>query len=237
MIYVNGCSFTYGDELTDRSVAWPNLLGKKLRSAVSNQAFSGRSNYGILYQTIKNLKQNYNFYIIAWTTTTRYTFYAADNNFEINFNPKLINDLYKNQYFYKDWGKILYTHWHNELYALKLWLQQIVQLQTLFEKFNKKYLMINTMSNNLEHWLAPKDQFIESCKHLINFDLMNDEQIFAEYEEINYYVDCIDKQSYYKWNQFTIDSLTKLYPIGSGGHFLDSGHAHMANLIYDHLNV
>ena len=92
------------------------------------------------------------------------------------------------------------------------------------------------MSNYLSAWTAPKNKFIESVTDLINIDVLNDEQIFLEYEEINYYFNCINKKSFYKWNDFSIFDLTKQYPTGPGGHFLEEGHAYMADLLFQHLN-
>lgn len=235
MIYTNGCSFTFGDELTSHDDAWPYLLAKKLNVGVFNDAVSGGTNYRTLYQTTKHIFNTFDLYIIAWTTNTRYTFYKSDNNFEINFNPHLKNDRYGDQYFYSNWGKVLYQHWHNELYSFKLWLQQIIHLQAILEKRKKNYLMINTMPNNLSNWLESKDRFIDSTKHLLNFDLMTDEQIFTEFQEINHYVSCIDTEKFYKWNKFSIIELTNSFPIGPGGHFLKQGHEHLANLLADYI--
>ena len=235
MIYTNGCSFTFGDELTDTTKAWPYILANKLETKVVNDAVRGGTNYRTVYRATKHIKDNFNLYIIAWTYTSRYTFYKSDNNFEINFNPQLKNALYADELFYTQWGKILYQYWHNELYSLKLWLQQIIHLQSTFEKYNKHYLMINTTSNNLNKWLAPKNQFITSVKELINFDSMNDEQIFAEYQEIQYYLNCIDQEKFYKWNSFSITNLCLQFPVGPGGHILDAGHEHLSDLLYQHI--
>jgi hypothetical protein len=235
MIYTNGCSFTYGDELSDPSLAWPYLLAKKLNVEVFNDAVSGGTNYRTVYRTTKNIKEDYELYVIAWTSNARHTYYKADNNFEINFNPQLVNKLYGNEKFYSQWGKDLYLHWHNELYSFKMWLQQIIHLQAVFEKFNKKFLMINTMPNNLDSWLAPRQQFVNAVRSLVNFNLMSNEQIFAEYDEINYYVSCINKENYYKWNEFSITSLTDQFAVGPYGHLLEEGHEYISNSIYNYL--
>jgi len=234
MIYACGCSFTYGDELKNpQHSAWPILLGNKLKQSVFNDAVRGGTNQRTVYQTIKNLKDDYNLYLIAWTTYTRFTFYKNDNNFEINFNPMLEHTLYGKEKFYADWGKTLYSVWYNELFAFKLWLQQIIQLQNLLK--SKNYLMINTMDNQLVRWLSNKDNFIESVKELINFDSMNDKQIFDEYNEIQYYISLIDISKFYKWNNFYITQLCSDFKCGPGGHILEEGHHHLADLIYTHV--
>ena len=233
-IYACGCSFTYGDELKDPNIsAWPAKLAEKLSASIDNNAVSGGTNTRTVYQTIKNTQENYDLYLIAWTTYYRFTFYKSDNNFETNFNPNLTHSLYGNEKFYYDWGNDLYKYWYNELFAFKLWLQQIIQLQQILK--DKKYLMLNTMENNLSKWLAPKESFTESVKDLINIDSMNDEQIFDEYNEIQYYISLIDFSKFYCWNKFYIGQLTTQFPVGESGHILEEGHEYLANLIYKHV--
>ena len=233
-IYANGCSFTYGDELVNpEQTSWPVLLANKLNGTVVNDAISGGTNSRTMYHTIKNIQQDYDLYLIAWTTYSRFTFYKSDNNFETNFNPQLTHALYSADKFYADWGNTLYKHWYNELYAFKLWLQQIIQLQSLMG--TKNYIMINTMDNNINKWAANKESFIESVKLLINFDIMTNEQIFDEYNEIQYYISIIDFSKFYQWNKFYITQLCSQFKCGLGGHLLEDGHAHLAELIYKHV--
>jgi len=235
-IYANGCSFTYGDELTDpKNDAWPAVLAKKSSSSLVNDSERGGSNQRTLYRTIKNLANDFDFYIIAWTADTRFTQYKSDNNFETNFNPSLEHSLYGDQWFYKKWGETYYKFWHNKLFAFKLWLQQIIQLQSLLK--HKRYLMINTFSNNLAAWTSEGSAFVENTKSLINFDIMNDVQIIQEYKEIQFYIDTIDKSKFYKWNEFAITDLRRDHKCGPRGHFLESGHLHLSNLIFDHINI
>jgi hypothetical protein len=233
-IYANGCSFTYGDDLiSPLQSAWPSLLADKLSGIITNDAVSGGTNSRTMYRTIKNIQYDYDLYLIAWTTYSRFTFYKSDNNFETNFNPQLIHRLYSNKHFYTTWGNTLYKHWYNELYAFKLWLQQIIQLQSLLS--NKNYIMINTMNNNIARWTVDKELFNESVKSLINFDIMKDEQILAEFEEIQYYISIIDFSKFYKWNGFYITQLCSQFKCGPTGHILEDGHAHLAELIYKHV--
>jgi len=233
-IYACGCSFTHGDELNNTTnSAWPARLAEKLSSSIDNYAISGGTNTRTVYQTIKNTQKNYDLYLTAWTTYSRFTFYKSDNNFETNFNPTLEHTLYSNEKFYRDWGQNLYKYWYNDLFAFKLWLQQIIQLQQILK--NKNYLMINTMENNLSRWLTTKESFIDSVKDLINFDIMNDEQIIDEYDEIHYYISLIDTSKFYKWNNFHITELCDHFPCGPGGHILEEGHVHLSDLLYQYL--
>jgi hypothetical protein len=237
-IFSCGCSFTYGDELKDPNISsWPALLANKLQASINNKAVGGGTNARTIYHTIKNIKDNYDLYLIAWSDYSRYTFYKSDDNLEINFTSSLNTATHLSgtiyEKIYKNWGSEFYKNWYNELYAFKLWLQQIIQLQAVLK--NTNYLMINTFNNNLSTWLAPKESFINSVKSLINFDPMNDDQIFDEYNEIQYYISLVDFSKFYKWNDFYIGQLCDVFPCGLEGHFLEEGHEHLANLIYQHL--
>jgi hypothetical protein len=233
-IYACGCSFTHGDELENpEKSAWPIRLAEMLTASINNDAVNGGTNARTVYRTIKNTQDEYDLYLIAWTDYSRFTFYKNNNNFEVNFNSNLEHALYRNEKFYTDWGKTLYKHWYNELYAFKIWLQQIIQLQKVLE--NKNYLMINTTENNLSRWVAPKEKFIDSVRDLINFNLLSDKQIFDEYDEIQYYISLIDISKFYQWNEFYISKLCRNFPCGPGGHILEEGHDQLSNLIHQHI--
>lgn len=232
-IYANGCSFTYGDELVNhKRDAWPMLLGNH---EVFNDAVSGGTNQRTLYRTIKNSEKDYDLYLIAWTTYTRFTFYKSDDNTEVNFNPSLVNAPFVHDSFFKDWGRTLYKHWYNELYAFKLWLQQIIQLQYFLK--DKNYLMINTMNNQLSYWLSSETNFMSSASKFINLHIMNDQQILDEFREIQYYVKLIDINKFYKWGDFAIVDLAQQFKTGPRHHILEEGHMYLSNLIKKHLNV
>ena len=64
---------------------------------------------------------------------------------------------------------------------------------------------------------------------------MNDQQIIDEYREIQYYISLIDFSKFYHWNEFYIAGLCDRFPCGPGGHILEQGHEHLANLLYQHL--
>ena len=129
--------------------------------------------------------------------------------------------------------EMIKQEWYNDLFAFKIWLQQIIQLQKLLE--NRNYLMINTFENNLDLWLVPKDRFIEKIKHLINFDSMDDDQIFDEFNEIQYYISLIDTSKFYRWKEFHIGQLCSQFKCGPRGHFLEEGHTYLADLIYNYV--
>jgi hypothetical protein len=230
-LYFNGCSYTWGDDLSDPdSQAWPVLIAKNLNCKFINDSVSGGTNDRIMYQTIKNIHDFDKFYI-AWTYTTRFTRYRADNNHMVNFNPQLANNMYGNSSEFKEYGLMHYTFWHNELYAFKLWLQNIILLQRFFESEKKSYVMINSDNNFIDKWSTSWQNFNSSVQYLLCFDLMNDDQLYTEYGEIQQLIKQIDSKHFLGWNTWWITDLTKQYPVGSTGHLLEQGHQAVAEYI------
>ena len=232
-LYFNGCSHTFGDDLKDRQLAWPALVAKKLNCDFVNDAVSGSSNDRIMYRTIKNAHEFDCFYI-AWTYTVRFTRYRSDNNHDVNFNPQLKHSLYGNHSEFKDYGKIHYAFWNNELYNFKLWLQNIVLLQRYLESVNKPYVMINADHNHINQWSTSWNLFNSSVQSLLCFDLMDDETLHNEHLEIQTLLKQIDTSNYIDWDSWWITKLRLEYPVGSTGHLLEDGHTAVANKILAH---
>jgi hypothetical protein len=233
-LFFIGCSHTYGDDLIDpKEQAWPALVAQAKNKSFTNLAVSGGTNSRNVYHTIKN-SDSYDHFYIAWTYIERFTQYNADNNFEINFNPQLKNTLYGNDASFKNYGKLHYAHWHNELYAFKGWLQQIILLQQYLESKNKKYTMINSCPNNINRWTSDRNSFNNNVKSLLCFDLMNDDQLLAEHDEIQSLLKEINFTHYLGWNSWCITDLMDQYPVGLTGHLLNNGHEAVANYILTH---
>lgn len=230
-----GDSSMLGEYLSNpNQESWLSILGQRLNAEVVNDSANSASNYRNVFQLVKNLKENYDFYIIQWGPYSRYTFYKSDTNYEVNFNIHLEYGRWSNEKIYKDWGTVLYKHWHNELYAFKIFLQQIILVQSILKEHNKQYCMIHGPEQHLSRWLAPRDEFISKTKDLINFDIMNDKQILDEYEEIQYYSSLIDTSKFYKWNEFWVTQLPDV-KLASGSHPSKESHQHLADLIYTHV--
>ena len=74
-LYVNGCSFVWGDELEDReNEAFPFLLEKKLNCELINDSMPGASNERILRTTLSRDLSDC-FVIIGWTSLFRYEYF------------------------------------------------------------------------------------------------------------------------------------------------------------------
>ena len=231
-LYFNGCSHTYGTDLDDpSSQSWPSLLATEHKCSFLNDSVSGNANDQIIYKTMKHADQFDKFYI-AWTYIERFTRYRPDNNYAVNFNPRLSNAMYGKDPDFINYGKIHYAVWHNELYAFKLWLQNIILLQRYLESVNKPYVMVNADNNNIDRWTTSWSNFNFSVQSLLCFDRMNDEQLHQEHEEIQYLLTQINFDHYIGWNTWW---LTKdQFPTGATGHLLEQGHEHIAKYILKH---
>lgn len=233
-LFFIGCSHTYGDDLADPATqAWPALVAGAKNKDFVNLAVSGGTNDRNVYHTIKN-SNLYDHYYIAWTYIERFTRYKSDNNFEINFNPHLTNALYANEPSFKDYGKLHYAYWYNELYAFKNWLQQIVLVQRYLELKNKSYTMINSCPNNINRWTSDCNLFNNNVKSLLCFDLMDDDQLFAEHNEIQSLISEINFADYLGWGEWYITLLSNKYSVGPTGHLLEHGHQAVADYILKH---
>jgi hypothetical protein len=231
--FFTGCSFTYGDDLENRAVeAWPSLIGNKKQIDFVNNAASGSSNERIVYQVIKNLHKHDKFYI-AWTDISRFTRYFSDNH-EINFNVQLANSRFANDPCFLDYGNLHYRYWYNELFSFKLWLQQVILLQTYLDANSKQWIMINTFDNHIKRWTSDWNQFNNSVQSLLCFDSMDDEQLFQEHLEIKKLEKQIDTDRFLGWRDITLASLTKDYPKGPTKHPLQEGHQVIAEYILKH---
>ena len=223
-LYFNGCSHTWGDDLLDPSTqSWPALTANSLGCDFVNDSVSGGTNDRIMYRTIKQIDQFDKFYI-AWTYTSRFTRYRNNNNHEINFNAQLKNSLYEQDPEFKNYSLIHYRTWHNELYSFKIWLQNIILLQSLFELRNKSYLMLNATDNLIDRWTTDWSNFNNSVKSLLCFDLINDEQLQTEHFEIQNLLRQINFSKFVDWNKWWLTSLIGQYPVGPTGHLLEEGH-------------
>lgn len=234
-LFFIGCSLTAGDDLDFPSVqAWPALVSKHRGATFENHAMSGGTNERNMYHTIKN-SGRFDHYYIAWTYINRFTRYRKDNNFEINWNRQLKNDLYGKNLEYSAYGKIHYLYWYNELFAFKIWLQQIILLQCFFRENHLSYTMVNSADNYLGLWSSPWESFNDNVHSLLCFDRMNDEQLFAEHQEIQKLIIDIDKEHFPGWGEWSIElDVTNKFSVGPTNHPLTDGHQAIANHILAH---
>ena len=61
-LYFNGCSHTFGDDLIDKSTAWPYIVSSMQNTECFNDSMSGGTNDRIVYNTLKNINKYDKFY-------------------------------------------------------------------------------------------------------------------------------------------------------------------------------
>jgi len=249
-LYFSGCSFTYGDELANPTTnAWPILVANHYNCNYINDAISGNTNDRIVSRTILNIN-DYDMFFIAWTSYARFTRYYHTNNTEVNFNPNLssmdfssLNDnqtLKHNKNHYIKYGNLHYKYWYTNLHAFKLYLQQIITLQSLLTLHNKKFLMMNTFQNELVKWLSPKENFIPNVSSLISScSTINNETLYEEHHKIQKMVKLIDTSKFIEWNEWYISKIVNdpNVPVGPNGHMLEEGHRITAKKVIDYAQI
>lgn len=233
--YFDGCSHTFGDDLKDKSQAWPYLLSNFYDAECFNNSMPGGTNDRILYNTL-NYINDYDKFYIAWTYITRFTRYRFDNNHDVNFNINFEHKLYSKHPEFRYYAKLHYGYWFNELYELKLWLQKIILLQNTFKQLNKPYKMI-FLVDNLEHkYILNKQTFQEQVKLLESFDVTSDDIFDQHFSDLQNYVNLLDQENLINWttDYIKINELKKFYPLGKTNHLLNEGHQAIAEYIITH---
>lgn len=234
-ILICGSSYTSGDGLEDRNLAWPFLFQNLSGDQVINTAVDGGSVDYVCYTVIKEVStHNHKNVIITWPPMGRKLLVRRENNFLINGNPTFHNTLYGNTKEFKEFLNLYYKYWSNELYDLKFILQKILLVQNFLENRNCKYAFLNTNSYDLEYWTALstlpsaiKDRMLSA------FDCMNDKQILDEENEINSYVTQLS-DNYYNPISYSLtkDCYDKNLIDSTTRHPSAIGHQYIAKLIW-----
>ena len=137
-IFVNGCSFSWGDELQDRRTqAYPKLLHNRLEYKLVDFAECGSSNDKILRTTLGFLqkhkeKKDDMFVIIQWSSILRREFYSKNTESWWKITPSMINT--------KQVADMWYMLQSQEQDNLIFYFQ-VLFLQLWLEKHGFKYFM------------------------------------------------------------------------------------------------
>jgi len=205
-----GDSFTYGEELADRNVAWPYLLGKQLGYEVTNLGKPSKSNTYIVRQAIEHAHE-YDLIVIAWSHFARIEF--ADDHGLYELWPGNRGNLFNNKLSYrKNLLEYINRH-HSDQYLYSQYLINIILLQSYLKQNNKKYIMLDSF-NECYDPTTPREKMRLSMPQLVNQ---------------------IDSIYYLGWPKETMIEWTYGCSKGSGGHFLEDGHKVVADKIYEHI--
>ena len=205
-----GDSFTYGEELADRNVAWPYLLGNKLGYTVDNFAKPGAGNTKILRNTIENADR-YDIIVISWSHFARIEF--ADEFGIYDIWPGNHGNLFKDKLSFRKDILNYINRYHDDVYLYSQQLINIILLQNYLKQNNKKYIML--------------DSFIECYDPDFSREKMR--------SLMPQLVNQIDSTYYLGWPNKTMMEWTYGCSKGPGGHFLEQGHEIVANKIYEYI--
>ena len=201
-----GDSFTWGEELTDKMSAWPYQLANKLGYEVTNLARPGSGNSRMVRNCIEQVN-NYDMVIVAWSHFARTEW--ADHRGVYDIWPGCSAQPHETT---APWRKYLIEHinWnHDDAYLYRQYLINIILLQNYLESNNKRYLMLDAFGNH-QH----KERTKQTNKDLI---------------------DQIDRDYFLGWPNESMMEWTHNTPQGTYKHFLEPGHAIVADKIYDYL--
>jgi hypothetical protein len=140
-----GDSFTYGDELSNLTNAWPYLLGGIIDYEVTNLGIPSGGNTQMIRKVIENYN-DYDLIVVAWTHFARTEF--SDSNGTYDIWPGCYNKLFVNNLEYRKKLIEYLTRYHNDQYLYKQYLLNIILLQHFLKQNNKRYIMLDAFSNN-----------------------------------------------------------------------------------------
>lgn len=200
-----GDSFTYGEELVDRQMAWPFLLGQKTGYKVTNLGRPASGNSRMVRCVIENIN-SFDLVIIAWSHYARIE--LADEKGIFDIWPGCNYFAHRE---HSQWRREIInyiTEYHDDRYLYNQYLINIILLQTYLSANNKKYVMLDTFYNNRKE-----------ARLMADTNLRNQ----------------INSQFYFNWPDKSMMEWTENTPKGPGGHFLEEGHTRVADKIYEHI--
>ena len=135
MILTVGDSFTYGEELSNRTAdAWPYVLSRLQNIPVLNLGKGGGSNQYIVRTVIEETtKQTFDLVIVAWADSSRIETWTYGEPICINHNGR------RNI----PWVLDYYKYSYDEKFSFRTWSTQVLVLQQYLISINQPYLFVN----------------------------------------------------------------------------------------------
>lgn len=207
MIYAIGDSFTYGDELADKSHAWPAVLSNMLSTPVENWGRSATGNTRMIKRAIDAVINNATMIIIGWTDSNRqefadelgiYDLWAGRNYRAFQHDTTHRIDLIK-----------YLTAYDTPEYYYADWLRKIILIQSLCRVKNIPLVMFISCGANERH-----------------------DMYHAQFEQL---VSQIDQTQFVDGMFNSVAEWTYGSPQGPNGHPLEAGHKIIADKIYEHI--
>jgi hypothetical protein len=241
MILTNGCSFTEGYDLPDKSLAWPSQLGTLLNQSIKNLALGGSSNDRIVRTMKEELFQlNPSLVVIGWTTNDRNELHHSQGFYvratghgcipECEQVPEDINILHNN------WAKYNLNSWVN----YRNWIYNVLFFQTLFEKLKIPYIFFTALGDNyINEFINQTDKSLfladTSYQWRDRTKYLPERTIHKEWKELVTLCQQINLNHWALQNKVTMHQYLSNYPKDATGHPLGDGHEVWARVLAKHL--
>lgn len=205
-----GDSFTYGEELADRNLAWPTILANKLGYKLTNLGKPGSGNTRMIRKALMH-SCSFDLVVIAWSHYARIEMADEYGVYDIwpGSNEHVHNNLPHRQQLIR-----YITKYHNDVYDLEQYLIDIILLQNFFNQNNIKYIMVNSFGNNYKE--------LENCGDL--------KELEKQIQKTNFLGWSNNNAPFENMMDWTYGS-----PKGPQGHFLEQGHEQVADKIYEYI--
>ena len=203
-----GDSFTYGEELEDRNKCWANLIGQQLGYQVDNFGIPGGSNPRAVRMLFEQDVRDYDLVLIGWSHYDRME--LADDMGVYDSWPGGQRTIYRQQAPWRSQIIDYITVHHNDDYIYRQYLMMIIQVQSYLKVNQIDYIMMDAFGNH-------KDSRRHAPENV---------KLVAQ----------VDSNHFIGWPNETMAEWTAGLAQGPGGHFLEQGHAVVAEKIYQRLS-
>lgn len=209
MLYANGCSFTYGTGLADKSKAWPFELAERLgldRNDTVTEAQRGVSNQYIVRNTITTVSDllaegKKPFCAIGLTAPSRREHFIEATNTLIHnvpaheYHGNIMLDEQTNRDI--DLFNTLYMkHFWSPVYDFHQYLIHILTLQNFFKNAGLEYVIFNSL--NLTPNLLEPTKFTELCDQADMNNVVKQLDMTRMYEQQTFFTYMHDNELYFK---------------------------------------
>jgi hypothetical protein len=243
-LVANGCSFTEGYDLSDKTMSWPFRLGKMLNTDVHNLAIGGGSNDRIFRTSVQHLHltQDIDFLVIGWTGIARSEI-PLHNGSYLRIMPNGISledgSLQSNPSveYLKDFKTKFYQWHYNRFVWVKSLLCNIITLQMLCEKKKiklKQFFAVESLIIDPKYLVELCDDSYEFFK-LENLSFPPVDARASNVELIQNLIKQIDTANWIGWPTTTMLNSCKNFKFEQTGHPLEDGHQYWAQVVYDSL--
>jgi hypothetical protein len=204
LIYVEGASATFGDELDNpQQQSWPSILKDLVNCDVINNASKGKSNQHMIFDTVNFCSQNKpDLVIITFGPLNRYFFVRRDNNYCVDMSINGSNSIYDQESDTKTFKNLFFKYWTNYLYTIWAFLQGIVSLQAFLQSQNIKYIFLNSDDmSDIQQLLTISTQPVKIKRYLLDaFDALDDAQILEIETQLNSLMTLVDTSYDINWH-------------------------------------